>query len=511
MAHKPTEKKRSLNDAMLFVHGASGDTSKAANTSPRTAGDASDSPKPYSVREVVNLLNQTLSTIDGGRKIRVIGEVGSARLGDHWYFTLKDGSKAKIECSFFAQRRRLDSGAATPVVGSLMIATGQLEYWDQGGRLSLIVHQLREEGEGDLHRRFELLKSELEAAGYFDPSVRVPLPTFPTRILMITSREGAARRDVEETARQRWPGLEILMHHVAVQGTLATPRIAAAIRKARAVSPSLGVDAIVLTRGGGSLEDLWCFNERAVADAIQESRRTAIERHLAGGPRPVPLVSAIGHETDLTIADLVADHRTSTPTQAAMALVPDANEHRGILAGRGGRMRLLVERRWGESAARLEFASRHEVLRRPDRLLVPHRQRLDDLEGRLKVATEGLVATRKSALARYATGLERVAPKSRLAVASAAMEAASGRLARVMRTRLTALGTSMDHASQRLASTSPDQVLSRGYSLTLDGEGRPIRSASQLAEGDAVTTRLAAGEFDASVVAIRPSMEPDPT
>ena len=190
MARKPSEKKRSLSDAMLFVQGERDETSNAGNTSPRTTGDESDSPKPYSVRELVDLLNRTLSTIDGGRKIRVIGEVGSARLGDHWYFSLKDGSKAKIECSFFAQRRRLDPNTATPVVGSLMVATGQLEYWDQGGRLSLIVHQLREEGEGDLHRRFERLKSDLEAAGYFDPSARLPLPTFPRRILMITVGKG---------------------------------------------------------------------------------------------------------------------------------------------------------------------------------------------------------------------------------------------------------------------------------------------------------------------------------
>lgn len=508
MARKPSEKKRSLSDAMLFVHAERDETSKAGDRPPGTTGDESDLPKPYSVRELVALLNRTLSTIDGGRKIRVIGEVGSARLGDHWYFSLKDGSKAKIECSFFAQRRRLDPDTATPVVGSLMVATGQLEYWDQGGRLSLIVHQLREEGEGDLHRRFERLKSDLEAAGYFDPSARLPLPTFPRRILMITSREGAARRDIEETARQRWPGLEILMHHVAVQGTLATPRIAAAIRKARAVAPSLGVDAIVLTRGGGSLEDLWCFNERAVADAIQESRRAAVERHLAGGPRPVPLVSAIGHETDLTIADLVADHRTSTPTQAAMALVPDANEHRGILAGRGGRMRLLVERRCGESAARLEFASRHEVLRRPDRLLIPHERRLDDLEGRLQVAIQGQVATRRARLDRHGTGLERVAPRSRLAVAATTLSAASDRLARVIQGRLAESKTRIDHASQRLASTNPDQVLSRGYSLTLDGEGRPIRSTTRLAKGDVVTTRLASGEFDASVEVTRPSGDP---
>ncbi len=504
MASKPSDKKRSLNDAMLFVPG----NDEGAMEPPGTKNGDSDSAEPYSVRELVDLLNRTLSNIDGGRKVRVIGEVGSARLGHHWYFSLKDDTKAKIECSFFAQRRGFDTPAATPVVGSLMVATGTLEFWDQGGRLSLIVHELREEGEGDFHRRFERLKSELEAAGYFDPSARLPLPSFPRRVLMITSREGAARRDIEETARQRWPGLEILLHHVAVQGSGATPRIAAAIRKARLVAPALGVDAIVLTRGGGSLEDLWCFNERAVADAIQESRREAIDRHAAGGPPPVPLVSAIGHETDLTIADLVADHRTSTPTQAAMALVPDADEHRGILQSRGGRIRMLVERRCGEAAARLEFASRHELLRRPDRLLVPHQQRLDGLANRLQVAIETGTNARRAGVARQSTALERVAPKSRFAVAATTLHAASDRLTLAMKGRLAALDASLENASKRLGSTNPDQVLSRGYSLTLDPQGRPVRSASELAEGDAITTRLASGDFDATVSRIRPAEEP---
>ena len=504
MASTPSDKKRSLNDVMLFGSGNDGGVKEP----PGTKNGDSDSPKPYSVRELVDLLNRTLSGIDGGRKVRVIGEVGSARLGNHWYFSLKDDTKAKIECSFFAQRRRFDPQAATPVVGSLMVATGTLEFWDQGGRLSLVVHELREEGEGDFHRRFERLKSELDAAGYFDPSIRLPLPSFPRRILMITSREGAARRDIEETARQRWPGLEILLQHVAVQGTGATPRIAAAIRKARRLAPSLGIDAIVLTRGGGSLEDLWCFNERAVADAIQESRREAIDRQATGGPAAVPLISAIGHETDLTIADLVADHRTSTPTQAAMALVPDADEHRGILESRGGRIRMLVERRWGEAAARLEFASRHELLRRPDRLLVPHRQRLDGLANRLQVGIETVTTTRSTRLARQSTALERVAPKSRFAVAATTLQAASDRLTLAMKGRLAGLEASLDNASKRLGSTNPDQVLSRGYSLTLDSEGRPVRSASELAEGDAVTTRLASGDFDATVSGVRPAEGP---
>ena len=486
---------------MLFLQSAGDDADAPAEPS---------TPRPYSVREAVTLLNRSLKEIDGGREISILGEVGSPRLADHWYFTLKDGTDAQISCSFFAQRRRLDPDCATPELGRMVVATGRLEYWDRGGRLSLIVSRLRAEGEGDLHQRFERLKTTLAEAGYFDPAARLPMPEFPRRLLMITSRDGAARRDVEATARQRWPGFEVLMHHVPVQGAPATPRIARAIHAARDRAAALGVDAIVLTRGGGSIEDLWCFNEREVADAIHDSRRRAIERHRDGGPSPVPLIAAIGHETDTSIAELAADARASTPTQAAMQLVPDAREHRGVLDARLERLRMLVAARLERADARLASSARHELLRRPERLVDPHRRRITTLAARLEAAVAGRLAAAATRTTRSEARLGSVSPRSRTEVAAGRIDSADRRLRRAMSTALQRRRVLIEHAGRRLRAVGPEQVLDRGYSLTLDATGRPLRDSADVQVGAVVTTRLARGGFEATVDRRLEERESDP-
>ena len=486
---------------MLFLQSAGDDADAPAEPS---------TPRPYSVREAVTLLNRSLKEIDGGREISILGEVGSPRLADHWYFTLKDGTDAQISCSFFAQRRRLDPDCATPELGRMVVATGRLEYWDRGGRLSLIVSRLRAEGEGDLHQRFERLKAMLAEAGYFDPAARLPMPEFPRRLLMITSRDGAARRDVEATARQRWPGFEVLMHHVPVQGAPATPRIARAIHAARDRAAALGVDAIVLTRGGGSIEDLWCFNEREVADAIHDSRRRAIERHRDGGPSPVPLIAAIGHETDTSIAELAADARASTPTQAAMQLVPDAREHRGVLDARLERLRMLVAARLERADARLASSARHELLRRPERLVDPHRRRITTLAARLEAAVAGRLAAAATRTTRSEARLGSVSPRSRTEVAAGRIDSADRRLRRAMSTALQRRRVLIEHAGRRLRAVGPEQVLDRGYSLTLDATGRPLRDSADVQVGAVVTTRLARGGFEATVDRRLEERESDP-
>jgi len=469
---------------------------------PGTGAGTDDGPRPWTVSEACDRVNRALAEIESGREIRVEGEVGTCSIRDHWYFTLRDERGATLPCSFFSQRRRGDRGAPTPSLGMRVVATGRLEYWAKGGKTSLIVSRLREAGLGDLHQRFERLKADLEARGWFDPGRRLPLPTFATSAVVLTSGSGAARRDVEETARRRWPGFRLHLTSIPVQGDVAVPRIAEAIRRARRLAPRLGIEAIILTRGGGSLEDLWGFNEEAVAAAIVESRDEAIARHARGGPAPVPLIAAIGHETDVSIAEFCADHRASTPTQAAMVLVPDADEHRDVLDARDGRLGLLVDRTCERAHRRIDAAARHEIIRRPARLVDPHRRRLDDLAGRLARSVAVAVDRPTRRVETAAGRLAAVSPANRLERAIQTTDVAAGRLERALARRLERRRDRLEALEARLRGIGPDSVLERGFAILLDAAGRAVRDASALSAGDAVTARLARGRVTATVTGV---------
>jgi exodeoxyribonuclease VII large subunit len=468
------------------------------------AEDPGDGPRPWTVSEACDRVNRALAEIESGREIQVEGEVGTCSIRDHWYFTLRDERGATLPCSYFSQRRRADRGAPTPALGMRVIATGRLEYWAKGGKTSLIVSRLREAGQGDLHQRFERLKADLEARGWFDPDRRLSLPTFATSALVLTSGDGAARRDIEETARQRWPGFRLHLVPIPVQGQAAIPRIADAVRRARRVAPMLGIDAIILTRGGGSLEDLWCFNEEAVAAAIIESRDSAIARHARGGPAPVPLVAAIGHETDVSIAEFCADLRASTPTQAAMVLVPDAGEHGDVLDARASRMRLLVERGHERAASRIAAAARHEILRRPDRLVDPHRRRLDDLADDLGRRISEIADRMTRRTDASAGRLAAMSPRHRLGEAIRATDVAANRLERAFARRLERWRDRLDAQDARLRGVGPDSVLERGFAIVLGEDGRAVRNANDLTAGDRITARLARGRVAATVTRTEP-------
>lgn len=467
-----------------------------------------DPDRPWTVSEACDRVNRALSDIEAGRPIRVEGEVGDCSIRDHWYFTLRDEHGAKLACSFFSQRRRASGGAPTPTVGMRVVATGRLEYWTKGGRLSLIVSKLEEAGLGDLHQRFERLKGDLEARGWFDPARRLPLPGFARSALVLTSASGAALHDLEETARRRWPGFRLLLAPIPVQGEAATPRIADAIRSARRRAPGLGVDAIVLTRGGGSLEDLWCFNEEAVAAAIVESREEAVRTHADGGPAPVPLVAAIGHEVDSSIAEFCADHRASTPTQAAMVLVPDAGEHREILDARLERIRLLTRRGLERAAGRLGLAAGHEVLRRPARLLDPHERRIAEASRRLRDTLRAHLEEGRRRLETAGIRHGAVSPATRLVAARESVDAAERRLTRAMASSLARRRERLGHLAARWRAVGPTEVLSRGYALVVDESGRPIRRSDEVAIGSRITATLAEGVLHATVDAREPDTDP---
>ncbi|TAJ21515.1 MAG: exodeoxyribonuclease VII large subunit, partial [Planctomycetota bacterium] len=256
-------------------------------------------PAPLSVGQLAKLVKARLAELG---RVRVEGELSRLNWASsgHLYFTLKDESAA-LSCAVWksAQARAF---AVQPTEGARVVATARVDFYEPRGSLTLIVERLEPLGLGALLVELEKLKAELRARGWFDR--KRPLPVLPRCVGVVTSRDGAAWQDFQQTLRKRWPDYPVRLCHTQVQG----PGAAASIARAIARLASSGVDAIALVRGGGSLEDLWAFNERAVAEAIWNS--------------PVPVVSGVGHETDVTLADLVADLRAHTPTDAAQSLIP---------------------------------------------------------------------------------------------------------------------------------------------------------------------------------------------
>jgi exodeoxyribonuclease VII large subunit len=413
----------------------------------RTQPATGDSPSPASHRPLtVSELSAAVKRVlaeNLPQRVRVLGQISNFSARTHWFFSLKDeGSAMRCVC-FASTARRVNF----PVSDGLeVIATGRVDYYEGQGQLQLYVDALEPVGQGALEMQFQALCRELRELGYFAPERKKPLPTFAQRIAVVTSSSAAALQDVINTAARRWPACQLLLVDVRVQGAAAAPQIAAALNALSQHGERHGIDAILLTRGGGSIEDLWAFNERIVADAVYRCR--------------LPIVAAIGHETDTTIAELVADLRCATPTQAAMMLVPDCRALLHQVKQIAHRVDLLASRRVQLAQQRLHALARHRMFRHPVHMIEPVQRRLDDLKQRLQA------------------GLPR-------------------KLADQQR-RLDALG-------RQLKAIGPDNVLQRGYSYTLDSEGKVLRDPQQVEPGAWITSVLAEGKLHSQVGGVAPS------
>ena len=290
------------------------------------------------------------------RKLRVVGEISNLSARNHWFFSLKDGD-ASIRAVMFASAARRVSFDARD--GLSVVATGRIDYYAAQGSVQLYVDALQAVGEGELEAAFRRLAAELREEGLFAPERKKPLPAYPRAIAVVTSRSAAALQDVRDTARRRWPGCRLVLVDVRVQGPSAAPQIAAALGRLSEGGAALGIDAVLLTRGGGSIEDLWAFNEPEVVRAVAACS--------------LPTVAAIGHETDTTLAELAADARCATPTQAAMTLVPDEAQLREQTAQLHRRLSLSLTRRLEIARSRVDAASRHRLFTEPARLVADAR------------------------------------------------------------------------------------------------------------------------------------------
>ena len=452
---------------------------RPAETAPtRSAAEAAP---PLSVSEACGLIRTALER-HLPPSIRVIGEVSGLSQRNHWYFTLKD-SGAVLSCAAWATTVR--RFGFVPREGEEVIATGAITHYAPQGRTQFVVTDLKPVGMGELAIRFKALCDELRRLGYFEQSRKKPLPFFPRRIAVLTSRTGAAIHDVIDTARRRNPATELLLVDVRVQGDGAAEQIARAIRFLDASRERLALDAILVTRGGGSIEDLWAFNERIVADAVFACR--------------LPLVAAIGHESDTTIIELVADVRAATPTQAVMRLVPDASELRRQLDDLRGRMILLESRLIASARRRVELIARHEFFRRPESIIDRQRDRLAGLRRRGPLALRALLGRRRHQIDRAATILEQIRPAPRIAAARAESLDDAARLQRAVLSRVRVLSAVLDGLRGRLDAVDPRRVLARGYSMTTLEDGRVLRAATEAPRGTRITTRLAEGAITSVV------------
>ncbi len=446
---------------------------------PAGAIDTPSQGRALQVREVATRLKSVLM---GMGRLQVEGEVSDPSDGRHCYFQLKD-AEAVIGCVIW--NSQLARMASRPRQGERVVVEGHFEFYAAGGRLNFIVRALRAVGQGDLEARFQALCAELRALGWFDASRKRALPMLPRGIAIITSLGGDALQDCLRTSEMRFPGVPLTVIGVPVQGPGAADAVARALDAVNAEAVRLGVDVVVVTRGGGSREDLQAFNERVVAEAVFRS--------------VMPVVSAIGHESDITVIDLVADHRASTPTQAMMAVLPDRDALREQLAGLADRLQLRLAHDLSNRRRHLASIASRPCLRQADWMVIDRRRSLTLVTRRLTGAVRARRSLAVVSLSRVAERLALQRPAARLAVAAERLRSVLARMrqARVVVARRR--GDALRSLERRLQSVSPTAVLGRGYSITLDASGRAVLDASSVPPGSVLTTRLSAGSIRSRV------------
>jgi len=366
-----------------------------------------------------------------------------------------------------------------------------VSLYEARGEFQVVIEHIEEAGEGLLRRRFEELKQKLNAEGLFDTRHKQPLPALPRRIGVITSPTGTAIRDILHILRRRFPAVPVLVYPVSVQGEAAPREIEQALWLA---GQRRDCDVLIVARGGGSLEDLWAFNDEAVARAMFAC--------------PIPIVSGVGHEVDVTIADFVADERAPTPSGAAERVVPDRAEWLRGLTTTSRRLSLAVRRRLQDQ--RNALSSREQRLARahPGIKLRQFVQRLDEFEARLRLAMRHRLERSRARLRAADSALLRASPALHVAALGLRLESSRRALTGAMRGRVGELRRRLELAARALHTVSPLATLDRGYAIVTDAGGQVLRDSAVLRPGDRITARLARGRAEADVVKIHPADPP---
>ena len=416
---------------------------------------------------------------DHFRDVWVLGEMSNfarPRSG-HWYFTLKD-ERAQVRCAMFANRNR--SVQMQPGDGQLVMIRGRVSLYEGRGEFQIIIDHMEPAGEGALRQAFDQLKAKLAAEGLFATEHKRVLPYYPERLAVVTSATGAAFRDVRAVLSRRYPSLEIILCPCLVQGEQADKDIVRALNAAVALDP----DVILVTRGGGSLEDLWSFNSEALARAIYNC--------------PIPTVSAVGHEIDTTIADFVADVRAPTPSAAAELLSPDGTELLDEFTDYENHLIATLYRVIEHLTLRLENLSLR--IADPSAVLSQQWDQVAHLKHRLALSMSLRLQGNKGRTTSSITRLRALSPTAQIANHNALIENHRARLTRSMQEKLGSDGQSLAQLARMLHSLSPLPTIERGYGLVRDEHGQVISSISQVEHGDDIQTYVSDGVIKSTVI-----------
>ncbi len=444
----------------------------------------------YTVSEITREVRQLIEHQFG--EVWIEGEVSNHRhhSSGHHYFTLKD-DRAQLSCVMFRGNARhlqvpLDNGQQIQ-------ACGDVSVYEARGQYQLIVKVVQPKGFGALQAKFEALKQKLEAEGLFAVERKQPIPRSPKTIAIVTSPTGAAVQDFLNVVRRRAPWVRVLVYPARVQGAGGETEIAHAIRQlsdpaAIGLPP---IDTIVVGRGGGSIEDLWNFNEEIVARAIVDC--------------PIPVVSGVGHEIDFTIADFVADHRAPTPSAAAELVVPDGDALRYRIGEAGNNLRNTIHRRVENLGSHIAMLGRNLAAREPQRYVLNLRQSLDHLVDRMEYSLNSALDDSRNQSRQLGTRIQQRLLDDRIDASRLRLQRLHERLDSGTQAAVERHRSKCESLNELLAALNPANILARGFSMTTTEDGSILHSAEEVAVGDSLITKLANGSLHSQVT----SREPD--
>ena len=418
------------------------------------------------------------------QQLWLVGEVSNfvAAASGHWYFSLKDQA-AQVKVAMFKQANRY--ATVRPQNGQQVLIRARISVYEPRGEYQLLAEFIEPAGAGLLKQQFEQLKAKLAAEGLFAPERKRPLPANPRRVGVITSPTGAAVRDIITVLARRAPGIELIIYPCQVQGETAAAQLrnmlSTAIRRNE-------VDVLIIGRGGGSIEDLWCFNDEALARAVADC--------------PIPIVSAVGHEIDFALTDFVADVRAATPSAAAELVSPDQSQYLAALTQLQQRLSRAVRRQLAQQQPRLMQLQQRLQQLHPQRRLEQQQQRLDELQLRLQRRMQQQLQTARRQHSYLQQSLQHLSPAKAIKQQQLQLQQLAKRLQQAQQQQLKYSSQQLARLSAQLHTVSPLATLARGYSISFDSQQQALTNSAQLKVGDAISTRLAQGSFSAVVTQV---------